>query len=41
MATPETTSPVSKREEFDLTGENTWKQLYSLLESLARYFVYS
>src|SRR6266851_105209 len=22
-------------------GENTWKQLYSLLESLARYFVYS
>ena len=41
MATLETTSPVSKREEFDVNGENTWKQLYSLLESLARYFVYS
>jgi DNA-directed RNA polymerase specialized sigma24 family protein len=25
MATPETTSPVSWREECDLTGENTWK----------------
>ena len=41
MVTPETTSPVSRREEFELTGENAWKQLYSLLESLARYFVYS
>lgn len=41
MATLETASPVSRREEFDPTGEDTWKQLYSLLESLARCFVYS
>jgi len=41
MTMLETFSQVSDSEEFDLDSDSTWKKLYPLLESLARYFVYS
>src|SRR6266481_2113136 len=41
MATMETSSLASDSEEFDLDSNNTWEKLFPLLESLARYFVYS
>lgn len=41
MAMLETSSLLSDDEEFDLDSSKTWKKLYSLLEQLARYFVYS
>ncbi len=41
MATMATYPLVSDAELFDLTSDSTWKKLYPLLESLARYFVYS
>ena len=34
-------SLVSDAEEFDLDRDSTWKKLYPLLISLARYFVYT
>jgi DNA-directed RNA polymerase specialized sigma24 family protein len=33
--------PVSGLEEFDLNSDSSWKQLYPILGSSARYFVYS
>jgi DNA-directed RNA polymerase specialized sigma24 family protein len=41
MTMLETSSLISENEEFDLNSSNAWKKLYALLESLARYFVYS
>lgn len=41
MTMLETSSLASDREEFDFDSGGTWKKLYPLLESLARYFVYS
>jgi DNA-directed RNA polymerase specialized sigma24 family protein len=41
MAMLETPSAVTDSVEFELDSDSTWKQLYSLLESPARYFVYS
>ncbi len=41
MTMLETPSLVSDSEEFDLDSGSTWKKLYPLVESLARYFVYS
>jgi DNA-directed RNA polymerase specialized sigma24 family protein len=36
------TSPlISDVEEFDPTSESTWRKLYSILESLVPYFIYS
>jgi DNA-directed RNA polymerase specialized sigma24 family protein len=41
MTTMVTHSSVSDVELFDLNSDSTWKKLYPILESLARYFVYS
>ncbi len=41
MATMATYPLVSDAELFNLNSDSTWKKLYPLLESLARYFVYS
>lgn len=41
MATMAMYPLVSDAELFDLNSDSTWKKLYPLLESLARYFVYS
>lgn len=41
MATANTTSSIEEVETFDLNNDSTWKKLYPVLESLARYFVYS
>ena len=41
MATLATSPLVSEVDEFDLNSDSTWKKLYPLLQSFARYFVYS